>query len=226
VGSLVDVGSDAARIELRRPARLPSLPDSWESLRELPDRVDAYLDDAFGFRAQLVTANSLLHLAIGVSGSSRYVVGRDGWFFHRSADDVLEQYRGTDTFKSDEVDRWIETMQGREAWLAQRGIDFLVVIAPIKQAIYPEFLPEWVNVVGPTRYQQLRARADGLSFDVLDLHEPLRTAKQLDEDRLYFKTDGHWNDLGAFVGYQEIARWIRARHPRVRVLDRADFSLT
>ncbi|MGE4607060.1 MAG: hypothetical protein AAEJ52_10000 [Myxococcota bacterium] len=223
LGGLVGVGSDVAPVEFRRPAASPRFPDSWKSLRDLPGDMEAYLEDGFGFRAQLVTANSLLHLAIGVSASDRYLVGRDGWFFNRKADNVLAQYRGIDAFETDELDAWIETMRRRRAWLAQRGIDFLVVIAPMKQAIYPEFLPEWVNVVGPTRYEQLRARVDNLDLDVLDLHEPLWSARRRG---LYYKTDDHWNDLGAFVVYQEIARWIRARHPGVRVLRRADLSLT
>ena len=40
---------------------------------------------------------------------------------------------------------------------------------------------------------------------ILDLRVPLRAAKAADPSRLlYFKTDSHWNDLGAFYAYRAI----------------------
>ena len=156
---------------------------------------------------------------MGVSGSPRYLVGKEGWFFHRSADDALAQARGVSLFTPLELERWIGWMEARQSWLAERGIEFLVVIAPGKQSIYPEFLPDWANQVGPTRYDQIVARLRrGSSFELLDLHGPLLRAKA--SERLYFRSDGHWNDLGAFVAYRAIAEWIAARHPDVRVLSR------
>jgi len=219
-GGTLGIGSDVAEIELRKPAPLPGL----LPLSRLPGELDAYLDDGFGFRSQLVTANSLLHLAIGVSGSQRYLVGRDGWLYHRELDNVIEQFRGADRFAPAALTRWTDEMERRRRWLKKQGIEFLVVIAPSKQVIYPEYLPGWVNTVGPTRYDQLRRAVAGTKLQVLDLHQPMLAAKSAG-DLLYFKTDGHWNDLGAFVAYQQVARWIHVRHPEVEVLELDDFDV-
>lgn len=224
VGGLFDIGDDVARIELRKPATAPSLAADWKSIERFPGDLDSYLNDAFGFRSQLVAANSLLHLAIGVSGSQRYMIGRDGWFFQRKVDNILNQARGVDVFTPAELAVWIKEMESSRRWLARQGIEFLIVIAPSKQVIYPEFLPTWANRVGPTRYEQLRAALGRTKLEVVDLHAPLRAAKSAGE-LLYFKTDGHWNDLGAFVAYREIADWIHARHPDLELLERDDFTL-
>jgi alginate O-acetyltransferase complex protein AlgJ len=224
LGYLGGVGDDVARLEFRRPAPRPGLALALGSPSEFTERMEAHLDDPFGFRSQLVTAHSLLHLAIGVSGSPRYLVGRNGWFFHRSVDHVLDQARGVNRFTTAELERWIAVMERRRRWLERRGIAFLVVIAPSKHSIYPEYLPAWFDRVGPTRYDQLVERLRrGSSLELLDLHGPLLRAKP--DERLYFRSDGHWDDLGAFVAYREIAQWIAARYPAVRVLTRDDFEL-
>jgi alginate O-acetyltransferase complex protein AlgJ len=224
LGHVAGVGSNLARIELRTPAPLPALPDGRDALAAFPSRVEAHLDDTFGFRSQLVTAHSLLHLVLGVSGSPRYLVSRDGWFFHRSTDRILDQARGVDRFTPAALESWVREMEARQRWLADRGIEFLIVIAPSKHLIYPERLPDWVNRVAPTRHEQLTERlARGSPLELLDLHEPLLRAK--DGEPLYRRNDGHWTELGAFVAYRAIAEWIAARHPTVRVLSRDDFDL-
>ena len=224
LGRFAGIGSDVAKIEARMPSPLPALPDSRDALVGFPEQLEAHLDDTFGFRSQLVTAHSLLHLLLGVSGSPRYLVGRNGWFFHRSDDRVLDQARGVERFTPVALETWVREMEARQRWLAERGIDFLVVIAPSKHSIHPEYLPEWVNQVAPTRFEQLAERlAQGSPLELLDLHGPLRRAS--DREHVYLHSDGHWNDLGAFVAYRAIAEWIAARHPATRVLSREDFEL-
>lgn len=223
IGRLAGIGSDVAEIELRRPHPPPDLPTSLATLRRFAKRAEKHLDDSFGFRSQLVTAHSLVHRALGVSGSPKYILGKRGWYYHREIEDVLDQARGISHFSPPELERWIATMEARQRGLAAQGIDFLVVIAPNKHAIYPEYLPDWATQVGVTRYEQLRARLADSALQVLDAHEILRRAKA--SEPVYFRTDGHWNDLGAFLVYREILAWIQARHPEVEGLERSDFEL-
>ena len=94
----------------------------------------------------------------------------------------------------------------RSEFLARRGIPFLVVIVPEKYSVYPEFLPDWaVPVTAETSLDRIVAdfvRHPQLNF--IDLREPLRAAKG--PERVYYRTDSHWNYLGAMVGYAELMR--------------------
>ena len=40
----------------------------------------------------------LLHLAFGASSSPKYLIGKEGWFFHRESHAMLEQVRGAERF--------------------------------------------------------------------------------------------------------------------------------
>jgi hypothetical protein len=223
-GSYFDVGTDVKRVELRFPEPRPPLPVDLQTLGAYPAAMDAHLDDVFGFRTQLITGHSLIHLMLGVSGSPRFILGREGWYFHSTIDDVLPQARGVQTFTPAQLERWVRIMEERQRWLEAQGIEFLVVVAPNKHSIYPEYLPDWVNQVGPTRYDQLLHRlARGSSLNFIDLRGKLRAAKG--DLPLYFKTDGHWTEVGAFVAYRSIVEWIQQRHPEVEDFEREDLKL-
>jgi hypothetical protein len=97
--------------------------------------------------------------------------------------------------------------------LAERGVKYLFVIAPDKQTIYPEHMPEDIRKArGRSRFDQfadhLKKRSD-LAF--LDLRGPLLGAKS--GQQLYYRTDTHWNINGAFVAYTQIMDRIQELFP-------------
>ena len=215
VGMMMGQGGLVVSIELRFPEPLPGIPTTRDEVESFPKQMDTYLNDHFGYRSKLLSLNSRLFVAIGASPSPKYLIGKDGWFFHRTADGVLDQYRGIDRFSPDELEHWVKTMEQTQQGLARRGIRLLIAVAPSKHSIYPEFLPDWANVVHPTgRYQQILNRvAEGSPLEIVDLHGPLRKAKK--QHTLYYKHDAHWNQLGAHAAYVAIVERIRESHPNV-----------
>jgi hypothetical protein len=130
------------------------------------------------------------------------IVGRDGWFFY-AADGAVEDYVSTTPFRHDELEQWRQTLQHTFDWLRRRGVAYVFVIAPDKHAVYPEFMPSTVVRGRQSRTDQLVDYLHAHSeLPVVDLRPALLAAKG--GDRLYHLTDTHWNDRGAFVGYQEI----------------------
>lgn len=210
VGSIGGWGGDVAALEYRTPAPLPGFPSSAAALEAFPSALDAYLEDHFGFRSRLVALNSRLHLAFGVSASPKFMVGKDGWMFDRWP---LEQYRGTERFASKDLEDWVRRMKRHDRFLASRGIRMLIMVVPGKLAIYSDYVPDWVNVVEPEgRYQQLVARLAGEpELELLDLRAPLLEARR--HQRVYHKTDDHWNQLGAYVAYAALVDKLRDQYP-------------
>ncbi|HEY1922670.1 MAG TPA: hypothetical protein VGG44_07870, partial [Tepidisphaeraceae bacterium] len=90
-------------------------------------------------------------------------------------------------------------------FFTSHGIPFILVVPPDKQSIYTEMMPEDFSRLGPkTRLDQLieRLRETHSPVQVIDLRPVLLEAKK---DRLiYYKTDTHWNDYGAFAAYPVI----------------------
>ncbi len=105
----------------------------------------------------------------------------------------------------------------------ERGILFKIVIAPNKHTIYPEFLPlDIKNSQGvSTRLDQLRnfLISNGLGSVLIDLRPALVLSKGKSPDPLYYLTDTHWNQLGAFIAYTEIMKNLITAFPQIKILD-------
>jgi len=175
---------------------------------------ESWWNDSFGFRRSLVVGYSRALLAFGVSSTPGVIIGKSGWLFF-AGDDALASYRAVRPFAEAELDAWQRRMEQRQAWLAQRGVRFLVVIAPNKETIYPEFMPAHLNRVGETtRLDQLvrHMRAHSI-VAIVDPRETLRSAKR--GGALYFRTDTHWNDAGAWLMHREILGRLHGWYPEV-----------
>ena len=173
----------------------------WAELRALPGAASAYFEDHFGLRGRLVRWQAWLRLRVfQVSASPDVILGRDGWLFY-AGDGGSEDLTSAVPFSRSELEVWGATLQHTQDWLEARGIAYIFVLAPDKHAVYPEYLPASVHRVGvDSRTDALvRYLRDHSTVRVLDLRPALRAAKM--GERLYHRTDTHWNDRGAFVGY-------------------------
>jgi alginate O-acetyltransferase complex protein AlgJ len=220
LGKLLPTEGAFALTENRRPAPLPTIqlsgPGWGYTIVSFPRRFERYWNDSFAFRWYLIRAHSLVKLALGVSPSPKALVGQDGYLFY-AAEQSVDYFRAVKPFTAPELARWREDLEEREAWLAERGIRYLVVVAPNKETIYPEFMPPELRPVrNYTRLDQLLADLRQHSnVPIIDLRPALWRAKS--EARVYHKTDTHWNDAGALVASREILTRVRDWFPAVSI---------
>jgi alginate O-acetyltransferase complex protein AlgJ len=215
-GKLLPSEGAFALTENRRPAPFPTIelgrPGWGYSIVSFPRRFERYWNDSFAFRWYLIRAHSLAKLALGVSPSPKALVGQDGYLFY-AAEQSVDYFRGTKPFTPAELARWRDDLESRRQWLAQRGIRYLLVVAPNKETIYGEFMPTSLRKVRPdSRLDELLADLAGHSnIDVVDLRGALTAAKP--RQRVYHKTDTHWNDAGAMIAAREILARIKLWYP-------------
>ncbi|MEA2696309.1 MAG: alginate O-acetyltransferase complex protein AlgJ [Myxococcales bacterium] len=189
-----------------------------------PGELLIYLKNAMGFRATLVRVRALIAWRVlGVSSAPESVIRADPWLF-LAGERMVDNFRRVSPFTDRELETWRSVLKARADWLAQRGIRYMVVVAPDKESIYREFVPPWLTrVAAPSRLEQLRqAAATTPGVELLDLSDALERHK--DEERLYYLSDTHWNDRGAFFGYQAIAGRLAAWFPDVKMLTDHDFT--
>jgi hypothetical protein len=204
-----------ALTENRKPAPFPAISLKGWVLVTFPRRFEKYWNDSFGFRRLLIRWHSFGKIALGVSPSPKALIGKSGYLFY-THERSLEYFRGVTPFTPAELERWQQELERREAWLRARGIRFLVLVAPNKETIYPEFMPDVYRRTRPdSRLDQLleHLRRRRSPVEVLDLREPLRLAKA--RERIYHRTDTHWNDAGAYIAYGEILRRLHPWFPEV-----------
>ncbi|MDP6977842.1 MAG: hypothetical protein QF570_04470 [Myxococcota bacterium] len=192
-----------AKSENRYRAALPVWGES-QGTAEFIAKLGDHLADRVRFRDALISLHARVMVDFfGASPSEKLIVGRDGWFFFNDPV-AVDQARGIARFDDAELLRWQRVLEGRRDWLAERGIPFVVVLVPNKHVVYAEFMPpRFGATVHDEQHKQLAHHlAEHSDLVVVDLLPPLLEAKQ--RQRVYHKTDTHWNDIGAYTGYREI----------------------
>jgi hypothetical protein len=193
--------------------------------RENPRAIIWAFESRFGLRPLLIRWHGALKVfGLGVSSSPRVVVGRAGWLFLARESDA-EGPPERRPFAPAELDAWLRAVEARRQWAQERGIAYLLVIAPDKQTLYPEYLPPTVGPArGSSRLDQLLAHLRAHSpAVVLDLRPALRAAGR--QWPVYRRTDTHWNDWAALAVTQAILEALRPRFPAARPPAAADFAI-
>ena len=185
---------------------------TWPSLRVISDKgVAGYQDqfedaikDRFGFRTFLIKSHNRLMLELfGTSGTPSVTVGKEGWLFYTNA---VENFFYQNTYAQKDLAYFSRALGERQRWLAERGAQFVFMVAPNKVSVYPEQLvaaPGAQTRLGTRNMDRVldHLREEG-TLPVVDLRERFAAAKK--DRRLYHRIDSHWNDFGAFLAYQEL----------------------
>jgi alginate O-acetyltransferase complex protein AlgJ len=211
-GMVLHLDADAPLAENRTLASWPRFQLDAASLRVLPDQLTRYFEDHFAFRQRLVRWQAMVRLhALRVSPSEAVIRGRDGWLFYAD-DGAIEDYATAPPLTAAELETWRQTLQDTSDWLRGQGIAYVFVISPDKHVIYPEYMPVAIKRAATSRIDQLVSHLrEHSTVRVIDLRPALLAAKS--RERVYHRTDTHWNDRGAFVGYQQILDALAAEVP-------------
>lgn len=155
--------------------------------------------------------------------TSQAVLGKNRWLY-LSSDNTIEDYRHLNPLPSADIQVVKNYLENAHARLSRQGIDFLVVVPPNKQTIYPENLPDAFRPVdGITHFEQLQQAMKESPVHLLDLAPVLRKEKAKGYD-VFLKTDSHWSDTGAFNAYSATCEQLKQWFPKIRPLTAEDLK--
>jgi len=216
------VGITAEAFENRRFAEAPKPSQGWDAFQQ----TTRFLTDRMPLRAQAVRANTRIwqdlfdtdprysrqttladDQALPFTGqtedddggsrpatASQVLSGKDRWLFLTGE----LSNACTPPLPFDEVlRRWADLV----AVVRASGRRAVVLVAPDKASVYPEFLPDEFSgdecaLAGKRAlWDLLEQRGPGLG--VVPLRERLLRAKRRGDDLVYLRRDSHWNALGA-----------------------------
>lgn len=155
------------------------------------------------------------------------LIGKEDWLYlgEQYGNTISRNRRGA-TVEDAEVARIIgHATNSWSEWLSQKGVStFRVMLGPDKATIYPEFLPGWAQPAAESATDTLLANvSQGL---YIDTRTALRAAKSQFSESLYYKTDTHWNSLGAWVAFQAFQREIARTETGLRLLTEQDVRIS
>ena len=190
--------------EQREQAPRPRLSLAAVSAGAYMAAFDTYYNDQAGFRELLIRVNNDVHRRVlGVSPKPKVILGKAGWLYWR---ETVKDFRKEYSFSTERaLNRFCKRLIKLQGQLQARGVDFLFVIVPNKNSIYPEYMPDkYPRVEGTNLCELLEEKLRGTNVRLLYLKPVLQ--KHLGEGMLYERKGTHWTYLGAYYGAAEILR--------------------
>lgn len=143
----------------------------------------------------LIRADNIIKIVfLRYQQSNMVVIGKDGWLYVDTDESMLD-YRGLVPYSESQLQYIQGIVQSEKDYLK---VPLILAVAPNKESIYPEYMPDNIKKGSQTRLDQLVQYVD-----LIDLRTTLKTDKQS-----YRKNDTHWNYYGAYLAYSEILRKI------------------
>ena len=193
---------------------------------QFPALFTDYFNDHFGMRAEMIVAERWLEFKLfKVSpNSSGVTVGKNDWLFYTPDVQYIDSVNG-EPFSTGELEQIKNNLLGVERSLAAKNIKFYFLVAPNKQSIYPEYLPNYMKKVRPdSRLDQLTSYLkDNKEINFVNPKDELLAAKKASP--VYLKYDSHWNDMGAFVAYQKLGEVLKKDDKNISVKQLDDYNL-
>jgi hypothetical protein len=156
----------------------------------------------------------------------KVLVGKNDWLYlDNDTNRTIDQVTGKLLLDSQKLFKWKLLLETRYSFLKAQGIEYFFLVAPNKECVYPEYLPEDIQLSEQRPIQQLSEYissskllpGDFLLYPI----EELITAKS---DRLtYPQGDTHWTFYGAYLAYQSMAHRI-AKQIDLKILDESKIA--
>jgi hypothetical protein len=196
--------------ENRVLASAPVLPRRLGEVRAFRKAVDAYVADRFPARPHLIGLLNRARMLVGVSGSTRVIVGRDGWLFYDDGTH-LGAARNDPPMEAQQVRAWLATLAGRSEYVREHGGAYLLMSPPYKEMVYSAFGPPWYRGPAITRPGVVlpRLAKSTAAGDVLSLYPAVAAATRRGE-KTYGRHDTHWSGYGAYAGYAALLEHLHA----------------
>lgn len=181
-------------------------------LGKLKGAADSFTDDLSGKEEGAEISSRISSAASGGSyiESRTVLLGKDNWLFYKASDDgdSIADYRGTNHYPKEKMKNIKVQLEKQQKFFAGKGIQLLFFIVPNKESVYAEQMPDHIKRKTETTRADKFARylQENSELDVVYPKKELMAAKQIYPT--YYKTDTHWNQVGAFVGIQCLKEYI------------------
>ncbi|MDA0813845.1 MAG: hypothetical protein O3C21_15825 [Verrucomicrobia bacterium] len=182
------------------------------------------LEQNAGFARDLRRGTQNQLTGIFREGNNRTMIGSDGWLYFRPALQSLTGYgpitpEPSSVAKDPSRSVWKPALSAITRFagqLRERGIDLVLVPAPIMPMIYPEHLTGNAAPTAPVRHRDSDTffhsiRSAGIT--VIDVADKLWQMKETDaaEGAVFLKQDTHWRPRGMLAAAEAVAEYLKAQ---------------
>ena len=182
------------------------------------------ISDKYLWKKSLIKGYSNFRYLVGDKVYARAVMGKNGWLFY-TGDMSVQDYQKTLTVNVRNLNLILNALNQIKGKMDRYGGTFLLIIPPDKSTVYSQYMPDEIPVIGQvSNFDRLveHIKENG-NIHVLDLRTALKDASE--KSQVYYKTDSHWNCLGAFYAYNEIVSKLAVSYPNLQAYSLSDFQI-
>lgn len=162
---------------------------------------EEWLSENFAFRDPIADLFASLKMNGFGEGNDQVIVGKDDFLFFN---DTTADYIGTSVMTDEEIALIAEALLRLSRLAEENGARFLFVMAPNKNTVYGEMLPDrYVKSEEASNADRLYEALRRLDVPYLDLRSVLIEAAE--DELVYHKRDTHWNGVGARLAFEKMA---------------------
>lgn len=220
-GDNTEGSTESAGEQTAEPVKTPWFTSLQNTLNSFTERLCA--------RNKLIAFNSeLTSLLTGGTymESTQVLLGKDNWLFYKTELDghPLWDYMGINHFTDDELATIAANLVSMRDGFNALGVDFYVTALPNKEIIYEEYMPDTVARVDTVSRAEQLANYIWDNTDLVYVYPKQALLDAKAEGQIYYQTDTHWNQKGAFVGMQQLMH--EAYGVEAKNLDSVSFDIT
>jgi alginate O-acetyltransferase complex protein AlgJ len=174
-----------------------------------------FVENFFGYRQLIYLGNNFKFRVLQDTYFRDLIAHQNGWLAY-TGEDSLNDFQNINSFTKPELTRIKNRYDRLCEYATRKKIRMIFVIPPNKNTIYPEYIPDEIPQQNKlSRLDQILLTLDHKdNCNVIDLRKVLLEGKKTGQ--VYFSTDSHWNDLGAFLGYQVITDELHQSFPAIQ----------
>lgn len=158
------------------------------------------------------------------SAPTQVIMGKDGWM-----------YLGDEYAKNMSVTRGMILPTDRSYEIAKKNRESIkdyakeagvqatyFMIAPNKESVYPENLPDWV--AGNKKLNFSARLLEEKDNTLINLLPAMKLAREKYQQPIYLKTDSHWNAIGAWEAYKKLSEIMLRDMSDMKFISDADIN--
>lgn len=184
-----------------------------EFSRTYAKEFEDYYNDSFAGRKKLISKYVKLQGKLNID-TGQYFYGQNGWMFYDSIKanngNTLVDYYAEVYFDDEDLAKMVKGINMAYDFYAQRGIKYVIFVAPNKENVYSEFMPERMQKIRKSNISRMDKAVEYLKkhvkAEIVNAKPAMLSAKDKVAQDLYFKKDTHWNNIGAYVGFSSLAQ--------------------
>lgn len=160
-------------------------------------------------------SNALLYTARpkAVAANQWKIIAGKDYQFH--LDYCLNDFLHNNLYSASQISSLASRLETRQS---QTSAELIYIVVPSPATVYPETMPEkYVQKQNGniSRLDQVMGAFEAAGITYINVKALFEKHKN-DEYKLYWKTDSHWSEYGAFLVYTELFDYISKKYPEAK----------